>query len=267
MEFEQIQKKELQKDLSDQIQLIWTDVLNNVDGITHRWKYDYLDYLEELRFRDISALTIKELKQPIQTLEEYEQIKDEEYRREQENNVKSVLVNTKESCTKQKSEFTADVETPVKLLDAISAAPDTNNAEPVYDEIEQSEKIESEPILISDALGDTDSVTEIEPVVEVKEEIYRPLTMEEKAEQIAEEIRALHMSYDDISAKKKAGIYRFTVTDTDYDLKLHSMVLKELGVSRRYSSETFDEYNEIIDAMNKKDISYQQKFIGRDRSR
>lgn len=45
-DYEEIQKKELKKKLSDQIQLIWTDVLNNVDGITHRWKYEYLDYQE-----------------------------------------------------------------------------------------------------------------------------------------------------------------------------------------------------------------------------
>lgn len=45
-DYEEIQKKELKKKLSDQIQLILTDVLNNVDGITHRWKYEYLDYQE-----------------------------------------------------------------------------------------------------------------------------------------------------------------------------------------------------------------------------
>lgn len=248
-DYETIQKKELQKNLSDQIQLIWTDVLNNVDGITYRWKYEYLDYLEELRYRDIGTLTVKELKQPVMTFDEYEQIKDEEYRREQANKVEEVLTDTKELYAEEKSDFTADAETSVELPDAISAT-DTHIVEPVYVATAEPEQIQSESVREVDAVEveATESAREVENMTEIKEEINIPLTMEERAEQIAEAFISLHIPYDDISAKKKAEIYQFTVTDVEYDLKLHLMVLKELGLSRRYSSEIFDDYKEIVAA-------------------
>ncbi len=118
-----------------------------------------------------------------------------------------------------------------------------------------------------DAVEVTEPAREIEPITEVKEEKQQALTMEERADQVAEAIRTLHIPYDDISAEKKAEMYQFTVTDVDYDLKLHLKVLDELGLSRMYSSEVFDDYKEIVDATDKKDISYQQKSMARERSR
>ena len=49
----------------------------------------------------------------------------------------------------------------------------------------------------------------------------------------------------------KAELFQFSVDDFEADMKLHSLVLKELNV-RMYSSELYDDYMSIVDVTDKK---------------
>lgn len=71
------------------------------------------------------------------------------------------------------------------------------------------------------------------------------------AKEIASFIRDNYRKYDDVPAKVKAELFRFSVDDLQVDMKLHSLVLKELNV-KMYSSELYDDYMSVVDAMEKK---------------
>ena len=51
--------------------------------------------------------------------------------------------------------------------------------------------------------------------------------------------------------KVKAEMFQFSIDDLQTDMKLHSLVLKELNV-KMYSSELYDDYMSIVDATDKK---------------
>ena len=54
----------------------------------------------------------------------------------------------------------------------------------------------------------------------------------------------------------KAELFQFSVNDFEADMKLHSLVLKELNV-RMYSLELYDDYMSVVDAMDKKPVEEQ----------
>ena len=85
----------------------------------------------------------------------------------------------------------------------------------------------------------------MEPVIE------RPLTIGERAKEISTVIRNDYGRYDNVPVKVKAELFQFSVDDFEADMKLHSLVLKELNV-RMYSSELYDDYMSIVDATDKK---------------
>ena len=58
--------------------------------------------------------------------------------------------------------------------------------------------------------------------------------------------------------KVKAELFQFSVDDFEADMKLHSLVLKEINV-RMYSSELYDDYMSIVDATDKKKLGELQK--------
>ena len=62
--------------------------------------------------------------------------------------------------------------------------------------------------------------------------------------------------YDNVPVKVKAELFQFSVNDFEADMKLHSLVLKELNV-RMYSSELYDDYMSVMDAMDKKPVEEQ----------
>lgn len=68
----------------------------------------------------------------------------------------------------------------------------------------------------------------------------------------------MHQSkiYDNVPVKVKAELFQFSVNDFEADMKLHSLVLKELNV-RMYSSELYDDYMGVVDAMDKKPVEEQ----------
>lgn len=113
-------------------------------------------------------------------------------------------------------------------------------------------------------VGITDDVT-----VEVAE-----LNIEEKAEQIATAIQKYYKSYDYLTADNKARLFDFRIDDNSYNLKLHTEVLKKLGI-HMYGSDGYEDYQSIYGEMMKKvekqnseyECGYDDKKCERNRAR
>ena len=56
--------------------------------------------------------------------------------------------------------------------------------------------------------------------------------------------------------KVNAELFQFSIDDFEADMKLQSLVLKELNV-KMYSSELYDDYMSIVDATDKKPVEEQ----------
>ena len=83
-EFEQKQIDKMQEVISEKARELWNDALSNIDGTVYSNKWEYLDYLEEIRFRRVSTLTLQQVKEPILSFVEFNEMKERE-------NVKSVV--------------------------------------------------------------------------------------------------------------------------------------------------------------------------------
>ena len=91
----------------------------------------------------------------------------------------------------------------------------------------------------------------VEEAVVVERVIEKALTVEERAKEIATFIRDNYGKYDNVPVKVKAEQFRFSINDLGADMKLHSLVLKELN-EKMYSSELYDDYMSIVDVTDKK---------------
>lgn len=65
----------------------------------------------------------------------------------------------------------------------------------------------------------------------IEQAVERPVTMEERAKEISSVIRNNYGRYDNVPVKVKAELFQFSVDDFETDMKLHSLVLKELNVN------------------------------------
>lgn len=83
-----------------------------------------------------------------------------------------------------------------------------------------------------------------------------PLTIEGRAKEISTVIRNDYGRYDNVPVKVKAELFQFSIDDFEADMKLHSLVLKELKV-KMYSSELYDDYMSVVDATDKKPVEAQ----------
>ena len=90
----------------------------------------------------------------------------------------------------------------------------------------------------------------------IEQAVERPVTMEERAKEISSVIRNNYGRYDNVPVKVKAELFQFSVDDFEADMKLHSLVLKELNV-KMYSSELYDDYMSIADKTDKKPVEEQ----------
>ncbi len=77
------------------------------------------------------------------------------------------------------------------------------------------------------------------------------LTVEERAEQIATTIQKYYKYYDYLSVDNKARLFNFKPDDNSYNLELHGLVLKKLGI-HMYGSEGFEDYQSIYEETMKK---------------
>lgn len=76
-------------------------------------------------------------------------------------------------------------------------------------------------------------------------------TIEQCADEIAEVIRKSYTSYDRLSIMDKARIFKFRIDDNRYNLQLHGLVLKKLGLNL-YGAEVYEDYQSIYEEMMKK---------------
>ena len=213
-EFEQKQIEKMQEAISEKARELWNDALSNIDGTVYSNKWEYLDYLEEIRFRKASTLTLQQVKEPILSFVEFNEMKERE-------NAKSVV----------QVESTQDV--------AVEIVTDNQNNFEL--DITENVVLEENPVVES----------AVEYAVVVERVIEKALTVEERAKEIATFIRDNYGKYDNVPVKVKAEQFRFSINDLGADMKLHSLVLKELN-ERMYSSELYDDYMSIVDATDKK---------------
>ena len=82
------------------------------------------------------------------------------------------------------------------------------------------------------------------------------VTIEGRAKEISTVIRNDYGRYDNVPVKVKAELFQFSIDDFEADMKLQSLVLKELNV-KMYSSELYDDYMSIVDATDKKPVEEQ----------
>ena len=76
-------------------------------------------------------------------------------------------------------------------------------------------------------------------------------TIEQRADEIAEVIRKSYTSYDRLAIMDKARIFKFRIDDNRYNLQLHGLVLKELGLNL-YGAEVYEDYQSIYEETMKK---------------
>lgn len=200
-EFEQKQIEKMQDVISEKARELWYEALNSIDGVEYSHKWEYLDYLEEIRFRRVSTLTLQQVKEPILSFWEFNE------RIEQESAM------------------------PVESVDSVQ-------------NVGVKEKTE-EPML--------------KEVADIESAIERPLTIEERAREISLMIRNNYGRYDKVPVKVKAELFQFSIDDLQADMKLHSLVLKELNV-KMYSSELYDDYMSVVDATDKKKLKEERSI-------
>lgn len=74
-EFERQQALELYREKAARAGELWDMALNQLSGATHKWKWDYMDYLEGVKYRDIVDVTLEEAKEEILSYEEFAELK------------------------------------------------------------------------------------------------------------------------------------------------------------------------------------------------
>lgn len=181
----QKQIEAMQEEISTKAWELWNDALNNIDNLVYPHKWDYLDYLEGLRCRKTSTLTLQQVKERILSFEEFNKMKECESGR--------------------------------------SVARENPATKPAMDENVVVEQVMEE----------------------------RAVTIEGRAKEIAIFIRDNYGRYDNVPEKVKADLFQFSGDDLNVDMKLHSLVLKELNV-KMYSSELYDDYIKVVDVTEKK---------------
>ena len=105
-EFEQRQIEAMQDVISAKARELWHDALDNIDGIVYPHKWDYLEYLEELRYRKISTLTLQQVKEPILSFEEFNEMKESGRSVVQPEGVQNIEA---ETATNNEKDFEPDV--------------------------------------------------------------------------------------------------------------------------------------------------------------
>lgn len=75
-EFESKQAEELYREKAEQATALWDDVLDNLSITNHPMKWEYMDYLESIRYKDTSEITLEEAKSEILSYEKFVQVKE-----------------------------------------------------------------------------------------------------------------------------------------------------------------------------------------------
>ena len=77
-EFERQQAVELYQEKATRAGALWDDALKGISGVTHKWKWEYLDYLEDIKYQDTADVTLEMAKEEIMSYEEFAKLKETE---------------------------------------------------------------------------------------------------------------------------------------------------------------------------------------------
>lgn len=75
-EFKSKQAVELYREKAEHATALWDDVLDILSITNHPMKWEYMDYLESIRYKDTSEITLEEAKSEILSYEEFVQVKE-----------------------------------------------------------------------------------------------------------------------------------------------------------------------------------------------
>lgn len=119
-EFERQQALELYREKASRAGELWGMVLNQLSGATHKWKWDYMDYLEGIKYRDTADVTLEEAKEEIMSYEEFADLKEKEKeKQEQVSEMVEVSVDTMDEVKAVVISEDVDTES-VELEEAVS---------------------------------------------------------------------------------------------------------------------------------------------------
>ena len=91
-EFEKEQAVVLYREKADKAGELWDKALSELPSVTHKWKWEYMDYLEEIRFKELSNVTLREAKEEILTYEKFAGIKEATMEEKEQEKVVDVLL-------------------------------------------------------------------------------------------------------------------------------------------------------------------------------
>lgn len=146
-EFETRQVATLYIEKAEKAGLIWEETLSGITSVTHRWKWEYMDYLETIRFKDVDSVTLQEAKEAIMTYEEFVELKELEVKEKEPEQVvddsnQFVNENTVDTEIMEQPVFEVDIVPKVEsTLEDVSTIP-----EEIIDGKTTEKDIESEPI-------------------------------------------------------------------------------------------------------------------------
>ena len=100
--------------------LIWEETLSGITSLTHRWKWEYMDYLEAIRFKDVDSVTLQEAKEAILTYEEFAEIKELEVKEKEPEQI----VDDSNEFVNENTVDTVIIEQPVIEADIVAESVD-----------------------------------------------------------------------------------------------------------------------------------------------
>lgn len=111
-EFEHHQAVELYQEKAARAGVLWDDVLKGLFGTTHKWKWEYMDYLEDIKYQDTADVTLEMAKGEIMSYEEFAELKETEKEiPEQEPEVVEISIDTMDDV--QAAVISEEVETEI----------------------------------------------------------------------------------------------------------------------------------------------------------
>ena len=225
------------------------------------WNSDYAKYLMAEKITDYDSKTLEELSVSIMTKEEFEKKQIEKMQEEISEKARELWYEALNSIDgmvySHKWEYLEYLEK--MMYRKVSTLTLQQVKEPILSFWEFNERMEQESAMPVESVDSVQNVgvkekTEepmVKEVADIESAIERPLTIEERAREISLMIRNNYGRYDKVPVKVKAELFQFSIDDLQADMKLHSLVLKELNV-KMYSSELYDDYMSVVDATDRK---------------
>ena len=208
-EFETRQVVTLYLEKAEKAELIWEETLSGITSVTHRWKWEYMDYLEAIRFKDVDSVTLQEAKEDILTYDEFAEIKELEVK---EKEPEQVVDDSNEFVNKNIVD-TDIMEQPVFKADIVPKVEST---------LEDVSTITEEPI---------DGKT-IEKDIGPKPVDFKQLSIKERAELLSEPTYDIMTEFN--AYCKRMGYTEEKMRSIRYKMSLFDEFMKEYDYRKHY---------------------------------